>query len=140
MKIQAYIDLLSAVRTQSQNCGRHLTAEERECAFRVGVVNVDQVLVWEVDDVLCLIPEQVRADVARIGILNSRTIGLTLDHLVLIKRGYLSERLLRHELRHVHQWEQFSNPLDFLSEYLRQVIQFGYLNAPFEIDARNHER
>jgi hypothetical protein len=66
--------------------------------------------------------------------------GLTLGHAVFVRRGHDSWRLLSHEFRHVHQYEQAGSIAAFLPVYLQQIVQFGYANCPLEIDARNHER
>jgi hypothetical protein len=38
-----------------------------------------------------------------------------------------------------HQYEQNGSIAGFLPLYLKQVIEAGYHNAPFEADARAHE-
>ena len=65
--------------------------------------------------------------------------GLTLGYAVFVRRGHETLRLLSHEFRHVYQYEQAGSIGAFLSVYLPQVVQFGYEQAPFEIDARAHQ-
>jgi hypothetical protein len=68
-------------------------------------------------------------------------VGLTLGYAVFICTGYNTNlRLLRHEFRHVHQYERAGSIAAFLPAYLGQIVQFGYHNAPLEQDARAHER
>ncbi|MBV2129714.1 hypothetical protein [Arsukibacterium indicum] len=67
------------------------------------------------------------------------TIGLTLGYGIYIKQGYLTRRLLSHELRHVHQYEQAGSHEAFLTRYIGDIIRFGYLDSPYEVDARYHE-
>ncbi len=43
--------------------------------------------------------------------------------------------ILAHELRHVYQYEQAGSIEAFLAAYLSQVIESGYAEAPYEIDA-----
>jgi hypothetical protein len=74
------------------------------------------------------------------GLLGPHMDGLTLGYGIFIRRGQETLRLLSHELRHVHQFEQAGSLKDFLSEYLHQVARFGYELAPMEVDARAHER
>ncbi len=64
---------------------------------------------------------------------------LTLGYAVFVRRGHESVRLLSHEFRHVYQYEQAGSIAAFLSAYLPQVVQFGYEQAPLEVDARAHE-
>jgi len=67
------------------------------------------------------------------------SIGLTLGYNVYIRKPYISTRLLSHEFRHVLQYENCGSVHKFLLTYIEQVMTLGYLDAPFEIDARNHE-
>lgn len=73
------------------------------------------------------------------GLLGPGMIGLTFGHGIYICRGYNSNRLLSHECRHVQQYEQAGSIAAFLPDYLQQIVQFGYTNAPYEVDARAHE-
>lgn len=73
------------------------------------------------------------------GLLGPSMIGLTLGYAILIVEDHVTRRLLTHEFRHVHQYEQAGSIASFLPEYLGQIATFGYLDAPLEIDARNHE-
>jgi hypothetical protein len=55
------------------------------------------------------------------------------------KTDHLNGRPLPYECRHAHQVEQAGSLTTFLSLYLNQIAQYGYIDAPFEIDARAHE-
>lgn len=87
------------------------------------------------------VPEHpgLRAAALETGLAGPGMVGLTLGHSVLLCRGHESECLLAHELRHVHQYEAAGSIAAFLAEYLRQIVEVGYANAPFEIDARTYE-
>ncbi|WP_179404242.1 hypothetical protein [Burkholderia guangdongensis] len=73
------------------------------------------------------------------GLLGPGFTGLTLGYAIFIVDGRLTRRLLTHEFRHVHQYENAGSIKDFFPEYLRQIATVGYDAAPLEIDARNHE-
>jgi hypothetical protein len=73
------------------------------------------------------------------GLLGPGMVGLTLGHTVFIILGCKTVQLLSHELRHVHQYEQFGSIAAFLPVYLAQIVEVGYDNAAFEVDARSHE-
>ncbi|MEO1087177.1 MAG: hypothetical protein AAFY88_23320, partial [Acidobacteriota bacterium] len=74
------------------------------------------------------------------GFFSAGMLGLTLGHAVLIADGHENnERLLRHEFRHVYQYEAAGSTVAFLSDYFAQLLDVGYLEAPLEIDARAHE-
>jgi hypothetical protein len=65
---------------------------------------------------------------------------MALGYAVLIRHSALGDRrVLRHELRHVAQFEAAGSLSHFLEEYLAQMVLHGYRDAPFEVDARRHE-
>ena len=74
------------------------------------------------------------------GLLGPNMAGLTLGYAIYIRHGQDTVRLISHECRHVHQYEQAGSIAAFLPQYLQQIATVGYANAPFEIDARAHER
>jgi hypothetical protein len=43
---------------------------------------------------------------------------------------------LRHEFRHVYQVERAGSMEAFLKTYLEQIVEFGYDDAPWEVEAR----
>jgi hypothetical protein len=49
----------------------------------------------------------------------------------------LTERLLRHELAHVRQWQRA--PLTFPLHYAWQHVKHGYRDNPYEVEARAAE-
>jgi hypothetical protein len=144
LSLQAALPLLlpraiAWVEEQAQRAassGRPLIAPEREIARAVGVANPDRVRVALVDALP--LPEEptLRGAALQAGQLGPGMDGLTLGHSILICRGHETPRLLRHELRHVYQYEQAGSIASFLPEYLQQVVQLGYANTAFERDAR----
>lgn len=119
--------------------GRLLTAYEQQLAALVGVANPAFVYLYEVPSILRPEEPELAALCEQFGFLTKDTIGLTLGYGIYIKQGYRSSRLLSHELRHVYQYEQAGSAEAFLSRYIAEIMQFGYVNAPYEIDARSHE-
>jgi hypothetical protein len=68
-------------------------------------------------------------------------LGLTLGYGIFIRNTHMGRRwLLRHELRHVAQCEKAGGLGSFLTEYLGQVANPGYDQAPMKIDARRFEQ
>lgn len=120
--------------------GAPLTPAERRIAGEVGVARPELVRVELVGDRLPM-PDApaLRAAALQAGLLGPGMIGLTLGHSIFICRGHKTRRLLSHELRHVHQYEQHGSIAGFLPIYLKQVLEVGYDNAPLERDARAHE-
>lgn len=119
--------------------GRKLSPEELEIACRVNVENTNVVRILEVDAITKPSESSLNAICEQLGFLSDATIGLTLNSCIFIKKGYYSKRLLSHELRHVYQYQQQGSVEAFLSRYIQQIIDVGYDNSSFEIDARQHE-
>jgi hypothetical protein len=66
--------------------------------------------------------------------------GLTLGYGIFICTGNDGGlRLLRHELHHVAQYEERGGIDGFLQEYLSQLLEYGYENAPLEVEAQRYE-
>lgn len=109
-------------------------------ARNVGVLHPEVIRVAEVPRLpLPEDPELKQAALAT-GLLGPGMFGLTLGHGVYVCHGHGTVRLLSHEFRHVYQYEQAGSIAAFLPTYLQQIVTVGYSNAPFEIDARAHER
>jgi hypothetical protein len=120
--------------------GAPLTLSEQEIARGVGVSKPELVRVEMVGDSLPMPDDpMLRAAALQAGLLGPGMVGLTLAYSIFICRGHKTRRLLSHELRHVYQYEQHCSIAAFLPIYLRQVIEVGYGNAPFERDAQAHE-
>ena len=125
---------------KAAEAGAPLNASELEIAREVGVARPELVRVEMVGDSLPMPDDPTLREAAtQAGLLGPGMIGLTLGYAIFICRGHKTRRLLSHELRHVHQYEQHGSIAGFLPAYLEQVIEVGYHNAPFERDARAHE-
>ncbi len=119
--------------------GRALKEYGVDVARSVGVVRPDLIRVQVVDEMPMPAGPMLREMSDEIGIFTPRTIGITVGHSIVVKEGRVTDRLLQHEFRHVHQYEESGSLELFLEKYLRQVNAFGYRNAPLEVDARKHE-
>ena len=109
-----------------------------DIARRVGVSRPEAVRVL-VAEALPVPEEPALRDAAlRAGLLGPGMIGLTLGHSIFVRDGHLTREVLAHECRHVHQYESHGGIPGLLPIYLAQVLDFGYLAAPFEEDARRH--
>jgi len=74
------------------------------------------------------------------GLLGPDMVGLTLGYSVFICLCDGGARLLSHELRHVYQYEEAGGIAKFLPRYLKEIVEFGYRNAPLELEAIGHEQ
>ena len=106
----------------------------------VGVQHPDKVRLCKVDTMPMPSDPDLSTAAIQSGLLNSGTLGLTLGYTIFICRTHINQRrLLRHELRHVAQYEAAGGIAPFLAEYLSQILLHGYQAAELEQDARRHE-
>lgn len=110
-----------------------------EIARRVGVARPEAVRVALVEGLPLPDDPQLREAALGTGLLGPGMVGLTLGHSIFICNGHDTAQLIAHECRHVYQHEQFGSIAGFLPMYLQQIVEYGYFDAPFEVDARNHE-
>lgn len=75
-----------------------------------------------------------------VGITINRTIYIryTREYLVEKDGEYRVERLLKHERKHVEQYERYGF-CGFLWKYFWQWIKYGYYDMPLEKEARRAE-
>jgi hypothetical protein len=120
--------------------GRPLSPFETDLAEAVGVKHPDRVRI----SVVKQLPHPDNSELLAIGIqtdlLGPHTAGVTFGHAIYLLEDQVNNQLVSHELRHVHQYEDFGSIAAFLATYLEQIAAVGYENAPLEIDARQHER
>jgi hypothetical protein len=133
------IQWAEATAEYAATSGRVLDAGEQALARRVGVTQPEKIRLLAVDQMPY--PEHPLLQVAAMAtdFLGPQTLGLTLGHAVLVRRGHESTRLCSHEFRHVHQYEQAGSIAAFLPGYLEQMVEYGYADAPLEQDAQAHE-
>ena len=121
--------------------GSALDESQQRLARAVGVGDAHRIRLAVVDPMPMPDDPLLRAAALQSGLLGPDMIGLTLGYAVLVRRGHESDtRLLRHEFRHVYQYERAGSIAAFLPNYLAEIVQFGYTYAPSEVDARNHEQ
>jgi hypothetical protein len=71
-------------------------------------------------------------------LLGPSTHGLTLGYGIYLVEGFVEDRIKR-QCRHVYQYGRAGSIAAFLAKYVPDVLEFGYRDAPDEIDARAHE-
>jgi hypothetical protein len=112
----------------------------RMLAHLVGVNRPELIRVAEVASIPFPDDPELRAATLAAGLLGPNTAGLTLGYGIYIRQGHRNNRLVSHECRHVHQYEEAGSIAAFLPAYLEQILSVGYAAAPFEVDARAYER
>ena len=119
--------------------GTKLPGNLIEIARRVGVKQPDRIRTMLVDRLPFPDEPILRQAAMEAGMLGPEMVGLTLGYGIFIVRGHDDARLISHECRHVYQYETLGSIEQFLPVYLQQILEFGYYQAPLEIDARAHE-
>lgn len=120
--------------------GRPLTVTELALAKAVAVREASRVRIKVVNQLPQPSHPDLRAAADQTGLLGPNMAAVTFGHAVFIRHGFETHRLVSHELRHVHQYETAGSIAAFLPVYLAQIVTVGYQQAPFEVDARRHER
>ena len=119
--------------------GEPLNAASLTLASRVGVVHPERIRILVVPAAPAPEDTQLREIAAEQNLIGPHTAGLTLGYGILIVEGCLTPRLLAHECRHVYQYEVAGSIEAFLPLYLKQIAEFTYDRAPYELDARAWE-
>jgi hypothetical protein len=122
------------------NSGISLNAQLSGVALGVGVRHPEKVFLLEVENLPLPVDPDLRQAALETNLLGPRTVGLALGYGIYLRKGYGTVRLISHELRHVHQYEEAGSIAAFLPIYLVQIADVGYENSPYEIDARRHEK
>ena len=133
------VEWAERVSAQAVTSGTPLTADEAEVARRVGVTAPEAVRIAVAEQLPFPEHPLLREAAIQVGLLGPHMAGFTLGHVVFVRTGPVSLRLLSHELRHVAQYEAAGSIREFLPGYLAQIVHFGYEDAPYEVDARSHE-
>ena len=127
---------------QAQFIAEHGVAlTDAQCALakRVGVRNPERIRIAEVSQLQPPADPQLYAAAMATGLFAPGIVGMTFGYGIYVLQGHATPRLLSHELRHVQQYEHAGAIARFLPVYLGQIVDCGYRNAPYEMDARAHE-
>jgi hypothetical protein len=133
---------ISWVKEQSNlilKSGSPLTDTEIGLARAVGVSSPERIRIRTVSGIPLPDDPTLRAIALQERLLGPGTAGITFGYGIYICDGHMSNRLISHECRHVFQYETAGSIDAFLPIYFHQIATVGYDNAPYEIDAREHE-
>jgi len=119
--------------------GDPLTEIQLKLAAAVGVSKAGRIRVSTVTTLPLPEDPVLRSVALETGLLGPNMIGLTLGYGIYVCDGHINNQLISHECRHVYQYEAAGSIENFLPIYLQQIAVHGYHDAPFEIDARQHE-
>ncbi len=133
------IEWVESCSAKILSSGQPLTAAGLNVARTVGVLNPERIRI-ELVESLPLPDDQMLQDVAlQTGLLGPDMAGITFGHGIYACTDHATNRLLAHECRHVFQYESTGSIAAFLPVYLQQIVEFGYFECPFEVDARQYE-
>ena len=119
--------------------GEPLVPDWMDIARQVGVSHPERIRIALVDHMPIPDDQEVRDACDDLKLLGPNAVGLTLGYAILIRKGMLSRQVVAHECRHVNQFEDAGSLDGFLTIYISQIIEHGYLDAPMEVDARRFE-
>ncbi len=116
--------------------GRPLTAVEAGVAKGLGVSDINNIFVMEVERV----PNPLRWSfglMEKCGTCVSEVDGITLGHGIYVScAASNSLKLMAHELVHVGQYERAGSVWSFMIEYIYQCLVIGYHDSAWEVEAR----
>jgi hypothetical protein len=116
---------------------RALSPQEQIIARRADVQHPEAVRLLAVPEIALPDEEDLRDAAAAVGLITAGTAGLTIGHGIFVRQDCLNDsKLIAHELRHVAQFERHRSISAFLQQYLFEVNQYGYHDAPMEHEAR----
>lgn len=133
------IEWANARSSEILAAGEALNATGLKLAAAVGVSDAARIRVSAVSALPLPEDPDLRTVALETGLLGPNMIGLTLGYGIYVCEGHLDNRLISHECRHVFQYEAAGSIEEFLPVYLKQIAVYGYHNAPYEVDAREHE-
>ena len=74
-----------------------------------------------------------------VGRMRGPAAAVTLGRTIIVHPAVrVTEELLRHELEHVKQWQEYR--WTFPVRYVMNHLRYGYFDNPFEVEARRAER
>jgi hypothetical protein len=134
------IEWAQRMSEEGARSGAVLSPALMEIARKAGVQHPEKIRLVVVDQIPLPDEPTLKAAALKVGLSQSSAAGLTLGYAVVVRRGWEGDiRLLSHEFRHVSQYEACGGIQQFLSRHLANLVEFGYEDSPFEVDARAHE-
>jgi len=116
--------------------GRSLNSDELIDARQAGVIYPEKIRICLVSD----IPRPSKGILAKanemFNFVTDSTLGLTLNYGIFVRNYFQDDRFLYfHEYVHVSQYERLGGVRGFLSQYLKECLEEGYLNSELENEA-----
>ena len=120
--------------------GVPLSKKQKNSASKIGIKNINKIRLLKVE----LIPEPEDSTLNgasnAIGFISEDTLGITYRYGIYIRQEFWNnESLIVHELTHTLQYERLGGIAEFLNQYLKECIYYGYDKSPLEIEAMTME-
>ena len=116
--------------------GVQLTEKQMQIASKIGIKNIDKIRLLKVESIPepgdSILNEASKA----IGFIPFNTIGITYRYGIYIRQDYWdNDSLIIHELVHTLQYERLDGISNFLNQYIKECVYYGYKNSPLEKEA-----
>ena len=105
-----------------ENFGAKLTPHQIALAIQVGVRRPERIRILTIEKIPSPNDETLSKIAEKLNFLGPSTLGITLGNCIYVRDGYVDDRLLSHEFRHVYQFEESGSIQVFIGEYLQQLI------------------
>ena len=120
--------------------GVPLTEKQRSIASKIGIKNTGKIRLLQVE----FIPEPedfiLNKASKSIGFISGDTLGITYRYGIYMRDDFWeNESLIIHELTHTLQYERLGGIAEFLNQYIKECIYYGYDKSPLEIEAKTME-
>lgn len=120
--------------------GVPLSKKQKNSASKIGIKNINKIRLLKVE----LIPEPADSTLNEashaIGFIEEDTLGITYRYGIYIRQEFWNnESLIIHELTHTLQYERLGGIAEFLHQYLKECIYYGYDKSPLEMEAKTME-
>lgn len=120
--------------------GIKLNPKQMDLASKIGIIEIEKVRLLKVDSIPLPLNLTLNEAIRFIGLISDKSIGITFRYGIYIRSDYWQdESLLIHELTHTMQYEKLGEINNFLNQYVKECIYYGYVNSPLEIEARGME-
>ncbi len=120
--------------------GIPLNEKQRSIASKIGIKNTGKIRLLQVE----FIPEPedfiLNEASKAIGFISGDTLGITYRYGIYMRDDFWeNESLIIHELTHTLQYERLGGIAEFLNQYIKECIYYGYDKSPLEIEAKTME-
>ena len=119
--------------------GRPLWGFPLALAAEVGVKRYDCIRVLRVGVMPTPSCPDLKSIMVQAGMLRPHLSAMAFGYGVCGPLGFTTGPILAYQFRRVQQYEAAGSIADFMREYITQIEQFGYQDAPHNVDARAHQ-